>query len=116
MIRLYRARDRVTAVVQDYRQTFQKLPEGCVVYCDPPYFDTPTVVYNGQVFTNRDQRRLARLAESAECPVILHNHCTDQALSIYRRADIHMVTAPRLASSAAASRGEMTEIIARFNC
>lgn len=52
------------------------------LYCDPPY-DCEFTQYGGNVFTWKDQVRLANLLAQHPGKVVLHNAATDRILELY---------------------------------
>lgn len=75
----------------DFRQVFDGLAEGDVVYCDPPYVPlTQTANFTSYTpggFWSGDQMELARLACEARArgaTAIISNHWTDWTENLYR--------------------------------
>ena len=93
------------------------------VYLDPPYQPVSKTAnftgYTKDQFGWPDQMRLAselaRMKDEVRCKILLSNSQTPEIESLYRRAsfEITHVTAPRVISSDAASRGNMRELLIR---
>lgn len=107
----------------DFRKVMEKLGEGDVGYCDPPYFPlTPTAAFNDYVkggFSEQDQIDLAEYAKNAAgrgALVIISNHDTPISRKIYEEkgATIHMLNVKRTIASKTKNRKDAPEILAIF--
>jgi DNA adenine methylase len=111
---------KASFVAADFREVLRDAREGDVVYCDPPYLpigQTGFTAYAAGGFTERDQRDLAELA--VECarkgiPVLLSNHDTPLARSLYSAADIRRIEVPRSISRDGTGRTKVGEVLALF--
>lgn len=107
-------------IAADFREVMRDAVEGDVIYCDPPYLplgQSGFTAYAAGGFTERDQRDLAELA--VECarrgiPVLLSNHDTPHARSLYSAADIRRIEVSRSISRDGAGRTKVGEVLALF--
>jgi DNA adenine methylase len=104
----------------DFRETFKRLKEGDVVYCDPPYIPlsetSSFTAYDVDGFTETDQQDLARSATDAKVPVIISNHDAPIVKELYNDAKfIHRFEVGRSVGGAKDSRKKAIEILAVFN-
>jgi len=104
----------------DFREAFEQVKDGDVVYCDPPYMplsDTSSFTsYDTEGFTQKDQEDLAKLATDARVPVIISNHDVPLARSLYNKAIfIENFEVGRFVGGIKGSRKKATEILAVFN-
>jgi DNA adenine methylase len=107
--------------VSDFVDVVKRASRGDVVYCDPPYLDLNSAAsftgYTKGGFSFDQQRELASIAEFLArkgVPVVISNHDTDDARTLYRKARLHTVTVHRSISSVAQTRGSAAELIAVF--
>ena len=105
----------------DFKETFNLLTTGDVVYCDPPYvplsITSSFTSYHVNVFADIEQRELAKCAELASengYKVVISNHLTDYTKEIYAKAKIDTFNVMRFISSKAETRGEAKELLASF--
>jgi DNA adenine methylase len=108
-------------LAEDFRAVFAALRAGDVVYCDPPYVPLSSsasfTAYAGNVFTAQDQQDLALLAKEAwqkGIPVILSNHDTDLARSLYSTATIKRFEVQRFISCNGDNRETAPELLAVY--
>lgn len=107
--------------VKDFRQVFENLQSGDVVYCDPPYMPLSHTAsfteYAGKVFTESNQKELSALALQAwerGIPVILSNHDTEYMRTLYSGARIKRFNVQRFISSKAFGRTKAPEMLAIY--
>ncbi|MBD3260920.1 MAG: Dam family site-specific DNA-(adenine-N6)-methyltransferase [Candidatus Altiarchaeales archaeon] len=108
--------------VKDFREVFQELALGDVVYADPPYLpltDTADFTsYTAGGFSLESQKDLAACAEIARdigVPVIISNHDTPLAREIFGKATkIDSFSVRRSIAAKGSSRGEVKEILAHY--
>lgn len=105
----------------DFRSAFKALRPGDVVYCDPPYLALSATAnftaYTGGAFGPAEQAALAKAAEAAQsrgCPVVISNHATPEAFSLYRRARIESFEVARPISCRGQGRGKVAELLAVY--
>ncbi len=112
-----------TATLQqgDYRSVLKTAPRGSVIYCDPPYVPlSPSAsftTYSPQRFTLENQEELAALAQQAAAGgahVFISNHDLPFTRALYREAEIHTLTMPRLISCHSAARQPVSEVLAYY--
>lgn len=108
-------------VCQDFRTIFAALRPGDVVYCDPPYVPlSPTATftaYAGKPFSPKDQRDLADLARQAfrkGIPVLISNHDTDLARTLYPAAILKSFPVRRHISRNGNNRFNAPELLAIY--
>ena len=104
----------------DFREAFEHVKDGDVVYCDPPYIplsETSSFTsYDVNGFNEKDQEDLARLATDARVPVIISNHDVPLARSLYNKSIfIENFEVGRFVGGIKGSRKKATEILAVFN-
>lgn len=111
-------RAEVTFKVQDFRETFQEVAIGDVVYCDPPYVplsDTSNFTrYSKENFNLKDQQDLllcARTSSAKGIPVIISNHKTQFVLENY---NTKMITVQVRRNISCKERNKVEEVIAVF--
>ncbi len=105
----------------DFRNTFDKLENGDVIYCDPPYIPLSATSnftnYAGSDFSIKDQRDLAELSKAAHnknIAVILSNHDTDITRNLYADAEIKSFNVQRFISCNGDNRALIPEILAIY--
>jgi DNA adenine methylase len=106
---------------KDFREIFDMIVYGDVVYCDPPYIPLSKTsnfnTYAAGGFSLKDQSDLAECAYTASkkgAIIVVSNSCTDLSLQIYNKAQIFQVDAMRTISANGSKRGNVKEIIAVF--
>ncbi len=106
---------------RDFRQVFAELRPGDVVYCDPPYVPLSSTAnftaYAGISFGEADQQELARLAAGAwgrGIPVILSNHDTEGARTLYPEARLEYFAVQRFISCNGSRREAAPELLAVY--
>lgn len=112
---------RMDVVKSDFRNMFENIREGDIVYCDPPYVPLSATAnftaYSGESFTIDDQRELAlRAFVAAErgATVIISNASTPITLELYKHAELHFVDVQRNISCKGETRGKAKEVIAVY--
>ena len=113
---------KATFVCETYQQTFQRVEQGSVVYCDPPYAPLSTTAnftsYAGQGFSLDDQAALADIAEKTAkergIPVLISNHDTTLTRRLYLGAELSVVKVKRTISRNTGSRNKVDELLALF--
>lgn len=105
----------------DFKESFEKLLPGDVVYCDPPYVPLSKTAsftsYDKDGFGEKQQQDLALCAKAAQRKgnlVVISNHDTKFTREIYHGAEIASIDVRRSISSKATTRGNAKEIIAVF--
>ena len=105
----------------DFRNTFNKLEKGDVVYCDPPYIPLSVTsnftTYTGNEFSRKDQKDLALLSKSAHnknITVVLSNHDTSITRSLYADAELRTFNVQRFISCNGDNRSAVPEILAIY--
>ena len=89
---------RVHIFNDNFRDFFNKhKPKpGDLVYVDPPYWETFTS-YDGNGFTETDQRDLCTLCGSLKCDVVCSNSNTDMIKELYtKNFDVHELEVKRM--------------------
>lgn len=100
----------------DFREVFELVEAGDVVYCDPPYLSNFSG-YAKDGFGLEDHRDLARCAELAAdkgATVIISNNYTPSTEAMYINAKMYKVKASRTINSKVSERKPVEEIIAIF--
>ena len=105
-----------------FEQLFEQLPQGAVVYCDPPYAPlSPTAAftgYSGREFTAADQRRLADCALWAArergAVVLISNHDLPFTREIYQEAQLSTIAVRRSISRNGHGRKAVGELLALY--
>lgn len=105
-------------VCADYSKVLTRAKQGDRVYLDPPYEpmdgEASFTDYTLSGFTAVDQRALAsKVSDLVDrgVRVILSNSATPLIRSLYRRYEIHTITAPRTISGDPTSRKPVKEVI-----
>lgn len=105
----------------DFVDTFKKLTQGDVVYCDPPYvpisITSNFTSYHANEFGKKQQEELANCAINAKhrgYTVVISNHNTKYTREIYMHAKIDTLKVKRSISSKAETRGNADELLATF--
>ena len=105
----------------DFRSIFARLEPGDVVYCDPPYVPlsqtSSFTAYAGNTFNARDQHDLAALAGEAwqkGIHVVISNHDTEAASSLYSSAILKRFAVQRYISRDGDKREAAPELLAVF--
>lgn len=105
----------------DFREVFERLVPGDVVYCDPPYVPLSETAnfttYTGNSFGITEQHDLASLAKEAVKKgiyVILSNHDTTVTRELYKGAKIKSFSVRRSISCKGETRGEVRELLAVY--
>lgn len=113
---------KATFVCETYHQTLNKVQQGDVVYCDPPYVPLSATAnftaYHTNNFSLVDQQNLAKLAADlatqAQIPVLISNHDTELTRAWYQGATIHKIEVRRTISSNVLRRGKVSELLALY--
>lgn len=105
----------------DFEETFNKLQQGDVIYCDPPYvplsITSSFTSYHVNQFGATQQEQLANCANIAKSngyKVVISNHDTEYTRKIYANAVIDTLEVRRSISSKAETRGLAKELLAIF--
>lgn len=113
---------RATIVRQHFVKSLRRAKKSHVVYCDPPYFplsDTANFTsFSAAGFTIEDQQLLAREAERAMrhgAYVLISNHDTRMARTVYSHAQLRSTTARRRISCNPRGRAPVAELFAIFD-
>ena len=122
MLGFHQKSQSVTFNVADFRGTLDSVPEGSVVYCDPPYAPLTATAnfssYTAAGFGLKDQQDLAiaaRMLRERNIPVVISNHDTEFTRSIYSDARIVSFDVQRFISSDAKNRGKAAELLAIYD-
>lgn len=107
----------VRLVSTDFEETLADLPPNAVVYLDPPYAPVSATAnfnfYDGQVFGEDDQRRLAEvfhaLPARGVARAVLSNSCTPLTCALYPSAA--RVQMRRNINSKSTARGPIDELL-----
>lgn len=113
---------KLTMTCGDFTAVFDKVREGDVVYCDPPYVPLSSTAsftsYSKGGFGMEAQLKLVRCVEDAAmfgATVIVSNHDTPITRDLYKNADeIHTLDVQRNISCNGAKRGKAKELIAVY--
>ena len=104
-----------------FEEAFNRLEQGDVIYCDPPYVPLSATSsftsYHTNGFNPFDQKLLALKAMEARgkgLRVVMSNHDTEFTREIYSEAEIFSLDVRRSISSKSSTRGNAKEIIAVF--
>ncbi len=115
------AAPRAQLAAQDFRATMGAAVAGDVVYCDPPYVPLSATAnftdYTRGGFSPQDQRDLADLARTLAArgiPVLVSNHDTPDARSLYAGAHLDRFPVRRSISCAGQRREAAQELLALF--
>ena len=107
---------------QDFTATMGKVKKGDVIYCDPPYLPlSPSAnftSYSAGGFGMEQQKQLAALAcQCAEhgVPVVISNHNTREARTIYEKAKLQRFFVQRYISCKGSCRSKAGELLALFD-
>jgi len=107
---------------KDFREIFDLVKDGDLVYCDPPYVPTSTSAnfssYTSGGFEFKDQIDLALCAEKAMekgAVIIISNHYNWYTKGLYSKAKTYKIEVSRTISSKVEEREAVSEIIAVFN-
>lgn len=114
---------KATFVCEGYRETFKRVKDGSVVYCDPPYVPLSKTAsftsYAGNGFGLDEQADLANAAEETvakkKAVVLLSNHDTIWTRKIYEHASkLDSVDVSRTISQKGNSRNKVGELLALY--
>ncbi len=113
---------KATFVCECYSETFRRLEEDHVVYCDPPYVPLSSsanfTTYAAKGFSLDDQALLAGLArETAQkqrIPVLISNHATPLTYELYHGAQLHELQVKRSISRSGSTRSKVGELLALY--
>lgn len=104
-----------------YKAAMSEAGFGDVCYCDPPYSPSSGgasfTAYTEAGFSWNDQRELVRAAEEAVsrgATVVVSNHDTPETRELYRGWELTSVSVLRSIGSSAASRGKVSELVAKL--
>ncbi len=121
MRHFYRMAQRAEFVCADFRELFAQARAGSVIYADPPYIplnDTSHFTsYSSEGFDADQQRALAQAAEQAArrgIPVLISNHDTPFARSIYGAATLTHFQVQRHISCNGQQRNKAAELLALY--
>lgn len=108
-------------IQSDFRSTFDKVKEGDLIYCDPPYVGLSKTAdftqYTSSGFDLQAQQELVLCAENAcrnGAVVLISNHDTPFTREIYQQANIKYFNVPRSISCMAHNRTASPELLALF--
>lgn len=111
----------VEFICSEFRETFTRVKNGDVVYCDPPYVPLSQTAnftnYSAGGFSSAEQEELASLAVRCSrkgIPVVISNHDTVFTREIYSTADIETLTVRRFISCDGKNRNKVAELLAAF--
>lgn len=86
-------RTQTIFLIADFRETFARLEQGDVLYCDPPYLPLSATANFNRYASNRfgpaDQKDVATLAAAAAArgiPALVSNHDVEAARELHRNA------------------------------
>ncbi|QOL26564.1 Dam family site-specific DNA-(adenine-N6)-methyltransferase [Thalassotalea sp. LPB0316] len=115
---------KATFVCEGYRQTFTRVENGDVVYCDPPYVPLSKTAsftsYAGNGFGLDEQADLANVAEEvtnalSSASVLISNHDTIWTRKIYEHATkIKKLKVARTISQKGSNRKKVGELLALY--
>ncbi|WP_026972209.1 Dam family site-specific DNA-(adenine-N6)-methyltransferase [Aliagarivorans marinus] len=112
---------RATFECCSYVDTFAKVKQGDVVYCDPPYAPlSPTASftnYASKGFNRADQEKLGELAGEAQrrgATVLISNHDLDFTRDIYRGSKLKELSVKRTISRKGHQRLKVGELLALY--
>jgi len=110
-------------VCEGYRQTFARIKDGDVIYCDPPYVPLSKTAsftsYAGNGFGLDEQADLANVAEevteATQARVLISNHDTIWTRKIYQGAKkIKSLKVARTISQQGSNRKKVAELMALY--
>lgn len=108
-------------VQQDFSLTMQQAKAGDVIYCDPPYLPLSATAnftaYDKNDFSLTQQQQLADLAMACRqrgIPVLISNHDTPLARTLYADAQITTLQVDRFISCKVGGRGKIGELLALY--
>ncbi len=110
-------------VCEGYQQSFKRVRQGSVIYCDPPYAPLSTTAnfttYASGGFSLDDQAKLGEMAEKIalekNIPVLISNHDTDLTRRLYKGAQLNVVKVQRNISRNGNGRHKVDELLALFS-
>lgn len=113
---------KATFFCESYAETFNRLQDDHVVYCDPPYAPLSSsanfTTYAANGFSLDDQALLARLARhtvtTRQVPVLISNHATPLTYELYRGARLDEIQVKRTISRSASGRTKVGELLALY--
>lgn len=109
---------KATFTCLSYKKIFDKLKEGDIVYCDPPYAPlSESAFFNAYAtggFSADDQKSLAELAHKSSYPILISNHDTPFTQALYQEAECDFISASRTISSKTTDRKAVQEVFAFF--
>ncbi len=121
MLTFHRKAQRARFKHQDFTATMKSCKTGDVVYCDPPYLPlSPSsnfTSYSAGGFNMAQQRQLAELSSRCAAkgvPVLISNHNTPEARTIYAEAVLQRFSVQRYISCNGKGRNKAGELLALF--
>lgn len=121
MLAFHKQAQRAVFKHQDFVTTMERSKQGDVIYCDPPYLPLSRSAnftsYSAGGFDMDQQQRLAELAEQCAnrgIPVLISNHNTADARSIYHDAKLHRFFVQRYISCNGERRNKAGELLALY--
>lgn len=118
----HRKAQRADFLHQDFATTLDKAKQGDVIYCDPPYLPLSASAnftsYSAGGFDMQQQKQLATIAtHCAErgVPVLISNHNTRDARTIYGKAKLQRFAVQRYISCKGSSRSKAGELLALYD-
>lgn len=122
MLAFHHKAQRAEFIQQDFLTTFEQARSGDVIYCDPPYVPlSPSAnftSYSAGGFSLAQQELLAQRSEELSArgiPVLISNHNTKFARTIYSGAKIHRFVVQRYISCNGHSRSKAGELLALYS-
>ncbi|CAG8999087.1 MAG: DNA adenine methylase [Candidatus Celerinatantimonas neptuna] len=114
---------RAEFVCCNYEETFGRVNQGDVVYCDPPYAPLSHTAcftsYSSGGFGQAEQKRLAQLAEwvsrEKSATVLISNHELDFTRQIYHAASLSSLQVRRTISRKGKERIKVNELLALYH-
>lgn len=115
---------KATIFNETFESIMDRVPDGSVVYCDPPYVPLSNtsnfVGYSSCGFNNDNHETLAKYAEelskNKNSTVIISNHDNEYTRELYKNADkIIEVNVQRSIGGSSDSRVKVKELIAVYN-
>ncbi|MBT1064261.1 Dam family site-specific DNA-(adenine-N6)-methyltransferase [Bowmanella sp. Y26] len=106
-----------------FSEVFAMAGEGDVIYCDPPYAPISKTSnftsYATNGFSMDEQKQLAvqarLIVKSANIPVLISNHDTEQTREIYQGANLSELKVGRYISQKGHKRKKVDELLALFH-
>lgn len=107
----------------NYVETFDRVEQGDIIYCDPPYAPLSQTAcftsYSSGGFGPTEQKRLAQLAERVcrekNATVLISNHELDFTRQIYHAASLSSLQVRRTISRKGKERIKVNELLALYH-